>query len=765
MTLSAKQQLQEALLELQKNMLKLGVADWSETAVCLPIAVENPDEQAEICVQMAVLKHLFGQECYAKLELEAYLWCRHPQELLRRLGWLEGGIVVLDKHRSSVRLPHVDFPHHSLRLPMIRPYQDAGGGLRAKMAPACFAKSWEAVVGTISDAATSSPNALGRLGDLVYDRDGPTSAGDGVFEAIHAIACQYAAKLFPHAAGSIPRVRIQETVLEHLTALVENQYLRNLRLGSSHPDPLDFGYRAEFLRFFGTEAEKVSTVEEITKTLFVPDGEVSLLLLEYLMSSDDANVGGHRLTRGCGSEQWDTLGFADLGRITRLARFVRDLLGLGDFDRGEHEAYKPILGGTSWEWLRKLSEDPNARCRIQAATAELLERPTLLALTLFCEAAQLTSTTRTKSEVQQLSPIALPIHLYLRQDEVTNRALLAFPLTGWELKDKSTIFRNIVVYFVGTIHPAATDILADQLEYLRSFVSIACWPTVSRLIERDDETMQRTANVLGHDLTNRLAEIRFEETLSLLRRHSTDTATTDRPAQTLQAHLDMLYGTAELFNSVAKISSGNLPAGWMDDRWKSNWPPVAYSEECVASVEMACEDVIRYVGQCYAQSVQGKSDVFLRRLDAKDRRVLQSERLGEIRVSDPEVHFAPFDRKNSAGPQAVLAGLTELVRNALKVVTKNDQMQDLIERYGMLHIDYAISRKATWTVVELWNPKWRARLRVSTSIRSLTWMYSQIKAIRIDEVKLEPYNGKQYAYSRFSIDPTKLKFESGVENA
>jgi hypothetical protein len=760
LTYIGKQELQETLLELQKNILKVAVTDWSDTRGFLPITIEDPAERAEMCLQMAVLKKLFGRAGYAKLELEAYLWSRQTQEKLQRLGWLEGGIVVLDKQRSTVRLPHVDRPTEALRLPMIRPYRQAAGGLRSKMTPECFQSTWNAARATVfPETPASQEPDIESLGVQVYDRTAACPA-EGILEDISKSADQFAKNLFGPNAPLLHSGRTAEVVIEHLSAIVENYYLRNLRLGSSQVDSHDFSQRAEFLRFFGSESGAKSILEQTTGTLFVPDGEVSLLLIEYLFSSNTAEIGGRAIDRGCDPEIWEVLGFQDIGRITRMGRFVRDLLALRGFDHAEHDRYKPILDGQAWQWLRELGAEPEHRARIQADVEELIARPAISVLARFCEGLQRNRGGRLQSEIQQGSPISLPIHLYLRHDENTNRALLAFPLTGWNLDIKSAIFRNLVVYYVGTFRPGATDLLSDQIEYLRSFISIACWPTVTRLVERDDETMQRTANVFGHDLKNRLAEIRYAKTLSLLQKHSTEPAKTDRPAMTLRAHLDMIYGTMELFRSITKISAGSLPSEWMDEEWKNKWPPDPFPPTYIEAVESACETVIRYVGQCYAQSVEGKAEVLLRRIDPSGGTELNSERLEDIYVANPEVSFPPFKAEDSAGPQAVLAGLTELARNAAKVVTKTEEIRDLLNRYGELHIDYAISHLGTRVIVELWNPKWRARLLASSSIQSLSWMYSQMRAVRIEPVVAKMHRAVPYAYSRFSFDAALLKFKS-----
>ena len=51
---TSKQELQETVLDLLKGILKLGVEDFSSKTTELPVAIQDPEEQAETFLELVV---------------------------------------------------------------------------------------------------------------------------------------------------------------------------------------------------------------------------------------------------------------------------------------------------------------------------------------------------------------------------------------------------------------------------------------------------------------------------------------------------------------------------------------------------------------------------------------------------------------------------------------------------------------------------------------------------------------------------------------
>src|SRR5437588_67297 len=406
-----RQRLEARTLELQSNIQKLIVEDFTAelSPDALPLRMK-PTQQVEVCVQIAVLSHLYGSESYHKLLLEAYLWTPTTCQMLSEIGWLEGGVVVIDKHREIVQLPSADLPARTLRLPRIRLYDHVSEGLREMMPSWQFKRAWVKISEQTDLLPGLDPSCrdivLKALGREIFDHNDRTS-GDPVHEHlvkhIRITACEIEKSLFPDAVPqSYESASIRDALMVHLTSILENMHIRNLRLTADSAQE-DHQQHAEFLKFFDVSPQGVSNLERQLKVLLVPDGEVSFLLLEHALSLND--------TVSLSEEDARTLGLLHGERAGRMADWLRDILGmteLNGFNEHDWENYRPLLTGKTWIWLDRM---------LQKHRLELLQvveqvyryknegKPLIVALRELCIKFWPDHTTRKVQQLQNVSPI------------------------------------------------------------------------------------------------------------------------------------------------------------------------------------------------------------------------------------------------------------------------------------------------------------------------------------------------------------------------
>jgi 2-polyprenyl-3-methyl-5-hydroxy-6-metoxy-1,4-benzoquinol methylase len=272
------------------------------------------------------------------------------------------------------------------------------------------------------------------------------------------------------------------------------------------------------------------------------------------------------------------------------------------------------------------------------------------------------------------------------------------------------------------------------------------------------EALQNAGFVFGHDLKNRLEELGYREVLQSLRANKPGSL---EMAKACLEKLVIFSAIPELFRVMGKFVSGELPRVWAKQELIENWPN-NFDAEHLTKAAIACETIIRQVVAPYVKelTVDGeKIDFELRRIE--DQAFIKMDPLDEV----VEIDLPPVcNRPSIAPPFAILAGLAEIVRNAIKSVTDEASIDDIQEEYGKLHLDYEVHVEADLEQVRvtIWNPFCGQDPPVSETINRLVPMYKQLRAVEIRPVNTEsPHpiiREQSYGRSEFIFRPKQLRF-------
>jgi hypothetical protein len=334
--------------------------------------------------------------------------------------------------------------------------------------------------------------------------------------------------------------------------------------------------------------------------------------------------------------------------------------------------------------------------------------------------------------------------------------------------------------------------LLKAVDKLYLFAATDAYKTLEyrRLMDRAFEILKSAGFVFGHDLKNRLEELKYEEARYNLRGLKQDlrdllnrveglegqgppySVESDDLRESLKnislAPLDLadnclgklaaFSATPELFRVMAKFVSGELPHEWgqkeLVDGWPNNFRPAAH----LAKAAEACDTIVRQVVAPYVHGLEFE----LRRIDGEKVTVVPViDNVGQLRIELPPLSNSP----SIAPPYAILAGLTELVRNAVKAATAQSKRGDIKSRYGKLHLDYSITLDEVreQISVSIWNPFGGKESPVSETIGYMVKMYEQLRAVEITPVRtgnshpLMP--DLKYGQSDFIFRPNKVRFE------
>lgn len=333
--------------------------------------------------------------------------------------------------------------------------------------------------------------------------------------------------------------------------------------------------------------------------------------------------------------------------------------------------------------------------------------------------------------------------------------------------------------------------LLRAVNQLYLFLASAAYKTVEyhRLIDKAFEILQSAGFVFGHDLKNRLEELKYEEIRFQLRglkqgvqelvrqykdsehqenlsvltpneiRKSLETLPFDvlDSADACLGKLATFSATPELFRVMGKFVSGELPHEWAQKELADEWPESFTPAEHLTKAAEACDIIVRQVVSSYVKGL----DFELRKIEGEKIIGVQPiDSVEQIRIELPPLSNSP----SIAPPYAILAGLAELVRNAVKAVTGSARRADIKAKYGKLHLDYRISvdEAEAQVRVSLWNPYSGQAPPVSETIGYMVRMYEQLGAVEIKPVRTgDPHpliEGVRYGQSDFIFRPKQVRF-------
>lgn len=269
----------------------------------------------------------------------------------------------------------------------------------------------------------------------------------------------------------------------------------------------------------------------------------------------------------------------------------------------------------------------------------------------------------------------------------------------------------------------------------------------SRAVERHYDN---AAYIFGHDLKNRLQELGHGAARRRLL--AGEPGAVEGAARVLEK-LDVFYGTAELFRGVGKMRAGQLPSTWVAAD-SPDWPAglsAAHLDETEASLHAIVRNTVRPYVQTAAFELRQLLGTERHRVDL------------DVEVDWKDLRIPPLaSGATPAGIMALTAGLMEIVRNAVRHVVDSANQPDIIADYGLLHLDYAVTRTATELHVQVWNPTLGTTIPSSKTIERLAAMYRNIEAVSMEAAVFDPQHAlsagdpHRYARADYRIDIGKL---------
>src|ERR1043165_3305605 len=132
------------------------------------------------------------------------------------------------------------------------------------------------------------------------------------------------------------------------------------------------------------------------------------------------------------------------------------------------------------------------------------------------------------------------------------------------------------------------------------------------------EALQNAGFVFGHDLKNRLEELRYREVLQALRSNKPGSL---EMAKACLEKLVIFSATPELFRVMGKFVSGELPRVWAKQDLIDDWPNNFNATEHLAKAAVACEAIVRQVVAPYVKELNldgRKTDFELRKIENQE---------------------------------------------------------------------------------------------------------------------------------------------------
>ncbi len=770
----------EELERLLQNVLKLGVLDWSSAADPYPLShIKTAVELREVAAHTAVLAMMFEEAAPSKIPLESYLWSRPVRHTLRELGWLEGGIVLVDPHggRRSTRLD-VDKPARSLRLPGF--LVGAPGGVckvSSKFTSDCFEFAWNILLRKVNLfpklPLDQRSTILAHLRDWIYRYEPEGQETTIPIIEFHLvapmtdIACRIArtSSLYDNVLSRL-RNSVAVALMDQLVALVCTGYLSTISRSNRIP------HRKSFLDFMDRERTDIAGRETRLGVLEVPEGEISFLLLEFLLShAGPITIGGHRFPNGQQTNLAPLFTALDLlpestGRTACMAAWFRNLLGIQGCDPLEHLNLKPLLNNDYWIWLKKLYEIQSEK--ITAAVTPLLNgQINVDTLSCFAEAF---ARHRQPVAIERDGPINCYVQLFHRWHDVSERFVLAFPLTGWKVNLRGADQARRVAYFVGSMANSPALSRDQQIIAIRALISSSSWATLHNVLE-EERAREKIAYFYAHDLYRGLYGITDKVTALCETLPSVETGKQFLAAEELLSDLQSLFESVALIRDIHKLSSGDLPWNWGISPLRERWPE-AFKTEHLQSITAYLRHTCRRTLLEFGAELQARGyEILAREVNEREGSILddfaiQSSWIRRTQATrermDPALKLPPLNVTDApeAG-RAICSCLVELLRNAMRAIIQDYSF--IRAAYGLVHVDYEIKNDYDSKVVSvsMWNPYANERpliARLLQEVRNLIFL-AAVELSTPERVNGHMGSKQPYARSRYSLHPMRLRFE------
>jgi hypothetical protein len=224
-----------------------------------------------------------------------------------------------------------------------------------------------------------------------------------------------------------------------------------------------------------------------------------------------------------------------------------------------------------------------------------------------------------------------------------------------------------------------------------------------------------------------------------------------------------LYGIAELFSVIAKVGTGKLPRRWLDPKFARSDPPP--SAPLADWADVFRSHILRLTPY-YAKNIKDRNLGFTLEIFESQ----ESDLAPCSGVPNPPRCVLPFQDDTAiqdAARLTLLAGLTELTRNALKYMYNRANTKQLWIEHNCLRFIFKIVisyDKGTVSAI-IWNPIMAENLRTGDSLLAIRRLSEQLRAVTIitpkptSEVPGGCLPGRNCSVSEFSLCPSKIEFE------
>lgn len=787
---------------LTKYIHKIALREWSYD-------VDLPDyflkklcqgEKIDLAVNLALLPQLYRRDAIISYGLlEAFLWSKRGKAILRAMGWLEGNLVLVDVKDKKVSSPHVESPAETVCFPVLWGYDpDVDDNaivakVHDRMSSDLLATRMKTIMDSGKYAFVNSADSMEDLlrflrednyeAQLRHLRPWKESVLGPALESV---------KKFANCLGIEPAQLNDESLtkqivanfrdrLVHILLAEEISSYRAITRSQDYEDTTEF--LAKFQKF-GKRTNgglDISPLERELEVLFVEDPQISLLLVEFCWSQlDYFDCAGIKYPNGLNDQDLhEKLGLVDskqqiTSRTKTVANWVKSIIDTPSGDKSRTLAQKrwrhTALGNDAkHESLKKCCETilaPQARGK---ALSEFL--------TCFFD-----SHPRAPRVLRDDFNLRPQIHLLLRHRETHSRNHIAFPITSYG-PNNNLANQEIIGCFLGTISNSDSLDTEEQIGLLRSLVSPCVRDIINRRVvekkqkavtaHQETKDMQEAAFVFGHDLKNRLDEISSSKHIKFLKKIvkssvDSDTVRVLRNAIASFQRTNDIYGISELFRQISKLNKGQLPISWARDQSQAeNWVQ-HFEQNAQAYLEEAGETLrnwTRYVIGSYCEDAQDKNEVLELREIGEN---CQIKNLTHIQMNEElpifKIPGLLWEEFPSAPCLAVLAGLSELIRNSARHMLHPSNRGPIKRNYDKLHVDFRIDQNPERgsVSISLWNP-YQGLLIPSQTMEKLKAMYSRGDFVSIEDVKEAQHPclpGKDYARSSVSFFFKNISFSS-----
>ncbi len=792
------------------HISKLRNEEWSPGDP-LPDFLSNeiePEHQIDFSTDLALLPHLYGDKFdnLAFSLLEAYLWSKAGKSELRKLGWLEGNIVLVDFFDGSVTIPQADNPAGTLSPPFLWGNQDDETAEFRKVLIRLDAPS-----PTLRELIKSSRILNPAFGKLLnrglenYERRNEwlheLLRGDvesRQFRDSDDIQKRLYQPVLKHSGELAKRLKIDgKTIREQdWTAILEKTLTDRLlhmlvteQISQRRTDT-DAKKKDEFVEAFQSR-ERRSKLEDEMSIFFVDDAQMSMLCLEYCIGLKSPQIAGRTIEAAPDKDDlYTALGlFDEKKQISARGENVVDWLKQWVAWEAKKDTANPDYRAIRANWGDSPLVNEGVVHRLAQHLGEFDAAP---GPKKFKEiiGSVFQRGCRSRNDIEGDHLINLGIHLFLRYQETIPRHMLAFPFTHTGKGTEKQ--KRLAAYFLGTITDLPNSLGQDralaasyrrkQIGDLKLFIErtftyatfgqhLQQSVTLTRDLQkaadearlaaedarRSREMLNQASFVFGHETKNRADEIdsrtqilNIEAILKSGDLPEHHRATLRRMIEAF-SQIEDLYGISELLGQLDKLINFGLPEKWIDPAMTEvakRWP-AAFDEDPARFLEplaQSCrKSILTSIGPYVAKAEREGIQLVIREITPEGPVVCQPVNFLSLTESVDALQIPPLAgyAKNRAPNIALLAGMTEHIRNALRYMRKNSKR--ILELARVVHLDFRIrafhqggeaapSPERTNSVeVGLWNPITPDGIADSPTVLTMRDIYRAIGTRRKSE--------------------------------